>query len=129
MLNKATVIWIVSAAAAEPAAAGLFLMLAPSRLGWLILGAELFEPGQAVGRLAGIGLLAFALACLPASGAATPLTSATRALSIYHLLEMAFLGYLGVAGKLVGVLLWPAVVLHGLLFTLLAGVWLVNRTR
>lgn len=128
MLNKSAVSWIVSAAAAEPAAAGLFLMLTPSRLGWLILGADLFEPGQAVGRLAGIGLLAFGFVCWPAFGATAPLTSATRALLIYHLLEMAFLGYLGVAGKLVGVLLWPAVVMHGLLFALLAGVWLVNRT-
>jgi hypothetical protein len=36
----------------------------------------------------------------------------------YNLLATPYLGYLGIAGKLVGMLLWPAVALH-LLFTAL----------
>jgi hypothetical protein len=45
--------WIVVVAAVEPAAVGLVLILSPSLFGWLILGAELSEAGQALGRLTG----------------------------------------------------------------------------
>jgi hypothetical protein len=39
---------------------------------------------------------------------------------IYNLVATVYLAYLGIAGTLVGVLLWPAVVLHLLLAALLA---------
>ena len=35
-----------------------------------------------------------------------------------------YLGYFGLAGQLVGILLWPAVALHVLLSILLGRVWL-----
>ena len=50
--------------------------------------------------------------------------SAVRALLIYNLLATIYLGYLGLAGQLVGILLWPAVALHVLLSNLLGRVWL-----
>jgi hypothetical protein len=115
--------WIVVVAALEAVATSLVLILAPSLFGWLVLGAELSEAGQALGRLAGIVLLAFGLACWPAPAAANQATSAVRALLIYNLLAAIYLLYLGVAGKLVGMLLWPAVVLHAILTILVARVW------
>ena len=61
---------IVVVAAVEPAATSLVLILSPSLFGWLILGAELSEAGQVLGRLTGIVLLAFGVACWPAPPAA-----------------------------------------------------------
>ena len=72
--------WIVVVAAVEAAATSLILILSPSLFGWLILGAQLSEAGQALGRLTGIVLLAFGLACWPAPSAAIQSTSAVRAL-------------------------------------------------
>ena len=42
---------------------------------------------------------------------------------IYNLLATIYLLYLGVGGKLVGTLLWPAVALHAILTILLTRVW------
>ena len=117
--------WIVVVAAVEAAATSLILILSPSLFGWLILGAQLSEAGQALGRLTGIVLLAFGLACLPAPAPAAAIqsTSAVRALLIYNLLATIYLLYLGVGGKLVGMLLWPAVALHAILTILVTRVW------
>jgi hypothetical protein len=106
--------WATSAAALEIAATGLILLVSPVLFGQLVLGSELSEPGQALGRLAGIALLGFALTSWP--DPSTP--SVTRAMLSYNLLATIYLCHLGIVGKLVGVLLWPAVALH-LLFTVL----------
>ena len=108
--------WVTTAAAVEAAATGLILFLGPELFGRLILGGELAEPGQALGRLTGIVLLGFALTSVPDPSA----WSVTRAMLTYNLLATVYLGYLGILGKTVGVLLWPAVVLHLLLTALLA---------
>jgi hypothetical protein len=115
--------WIIVVAALEAAATGLVLIIIPSLFGWLILSAELSEAGQALGRLAGIVLLAFGLACWPPPAAANQAASAVRALLIYNLLATIYLLYLGIGGKLVGMLLWPAVALHAILTILVARVW------
>jgi hypothetical protein len=58
--------WVATAAAVEAAATGLILLVSPALFGWLIFGAELSEPGLALGRLTGIALLGFALTSWPA---------------------------------------------------------------
>ena len=109
--------WATSAAAIEAAATGLILLVSPALFGRLIFAAELTEPGRALGRLTGIVLLGFALTCWP-----VPLAqSVTQAMLVYNLLAAIYLCYLGIAGTTVGLLLWPAVVLH-LLFTVLLAV-------
>jgi hypothetical protein len=112
-----TVKWPVLIAAVEAGATGLVLMISPALFGRLIFGAELSEAGQALGRLAGIALVGFALASWSVPAAASQ--SAERALLIYNLLATLYLGYLGLAGQLVGMLLWPAVALHAVLLILL----------
>lgn len=107
--------WVRTATAVEIAATALILLLSPELFGRLILGAELSEPGQALGRLTGIALAGFALTSLPAVSA-----SVARAMLIYNLLATAYLGYLGIVGKSVGILLWPAVALHLVFAILLA---------
>ena len=107
--------WVATAAALEAAATGLILLLCPALFGWLILGSELSGPGQALGRLTGIALLGFALTSWPDPSA----PSVTRAMLTYNLLASAYLAYVGIAGPSVGVLLWPAAVLHLIIFALL----------
>ena len=106
--------WATTAVAVEIAATGLILFFNPSLFGRLVLGGELSEPGQALGRLGGIALFGLALTSWPDPSA----RSVGRAMLTYNLLATVYLGYLGIMGKLVGVLLWPAVALH-LLFTVL----------
>ena len=114
--------WVTAAAAAEAAATSLILLLSPALFGRLILGAELSEPGEALGRLTGIALLSFALACWP-----KPATKPNLAMLVYNLLAALYLGYLGIDGTSVGMLLWPAVALHLVLTALLAAARLAAK--
>ena len=87
-------------------------MVSPSLFVRLLLGAELSEPGQALGRLTGFALLALGLACWPAAQAQSRTGAALRAMLIYSLLTTSYLLYLGTTGDLVGLLLWPAIAFH-----------------
>jgi len=118
-----TVTWTVRIAAAEAAAAGFVLIVSPLLFGRLIFGAELSEPGQALGRFTGIALLGFVLASWPISATASQLISAVRALAIYNVLAAIYLLYLGINGHLVGILLWPAIALHAILALLVGRAW------
>ena len=84
----------------------------------MLFGADLSAAGRALGRLAGFALLALALACWP--GAAAETRAAPRALLAFSLFTTLYLVYLGVGGELVGMLLWPAAILHAALTVLLA---------
>ena len=101
-------------AAAIEVATGIVLMVAPSAFARVLLGADLSSAGQAVGRIAGFALL-LGLACWPKDRPAAGATAgalASPALLIYNLLITLYLAYVGIAGELVGALLWPAVALH-----------------
>ena len=112
------------AADVEPIAAGLLLIVSPSLFSWLVWGAQLSEVGQVLGRLGGIVLLALGAACWSSPVMANYTTSAVRALLAYHLLVAVYLFYVGASSSLVGVLLWPAVLLHVTLGMLVVWVWL-----
>lgn len=99
-------------AAVSEAATGLALLIVPSLVGQLLLGAELTGIAVAVARVAGIALIALGVACWPG----TPLVG----MLTYSAAVTLYLAYLGVAGGLSGILLWPAVVLHVILTALLA---------
>ena len=119
--------WLSTVVAMEVAATGLILLFSPALFGHVILGAELSDSGQALGRLTGIAMIGAGLAAWPAPAAAGG--PAVRAMLIYNLLATIYLCYLGMAGQLVGVLLWPAVALHAVLSLLLGRVWLVPDGR
>ena len=78
--------WIVAAAAVEAAVTGLVLIVSPPLFAWLILGAELSDPGRAMGRLTGIAMVGAGLAAWPAPVPTDYPASAVRALLIYNLL-------------------------------------------
>jgi hypothetical protein len=117
--------WIVVVAGLEAAATGLVLVAAPGLFGVLVLGSDLSEAGQALGRLAGIVLLSFGLACWLAIRRSDGCQSILQPMQVYHLLATVYLAYLGLSG-MAGVLLWPAVGIHSVLLILLTRKSLVS---
>jgi hypothetical protein len=103
-------------AAASEAATGLALLIVPSLVGRLLLGAELSGVSIPVARVTGIALIALAIACCPG-------LTALCGMLTYSALATAFLASVGIRGNWVGPLLWPAVVAHGILTILLARAW------
>jgi hypothetical protein len=100
--------------AAIEAATGLALIAVPSVVVQLLLGSDLTGAGLPLGRLAGVALLALGVACWLASHDAQ--SCATRglvtAMAIYNFGAVLVLGAAGVQSRPVGILLWPAVILH-----------------
>ena len=113
---------LVVAAVAETVT-GLALLVLPSMVVRLLFGAETAGMGSIVSRVAGISLIALGVACWP-SGVAR---QALYAMLIYNLLVALFLVFLGLGGKWIGILLWPAAAAHAVLTILLARVWLNDR--
>ena len=104
-------------AAIGEGATGVALLIAPSLVGQLLLGEPLTGVAIPVARVAGIALIGLGIACWsgpPLIG----MLSYSAAVTLY-------LAYLSLAGGFGGVLLWPAVVLHLVLATLLA--WASTR--
>ena len=99
-------------AAISEAATGLALLVAPSLVGQLLLGEQLSGVATPVARVAGIALIALGIACWPGWAPLSGMLIYSGAVALY-------LAYLGFAGGLSGVLLWPAVILHLILTALL----------
>ena len=116
----------IAVAAAVEAGTGLVLVSFPSLFVRLLLGVELSEPGQIVGRLAGFALIALVLACWPRAGTVGAAGSSLRALLVFSVLVAFYLVYLGIGGVFVGSLLWPAAVLHSVVAIFLARAWVDN---
>jgi hypothetical protein len=93
-------------------ATGVALLLVPSLTGQLLFGESLAGIALQVARVAGIALIALGIACWP--GPPRP------AMLAYNAAVTTYLAWLGFAGGLSGILLWPAVVLHTILTVLLA---------
>lgn len=99
-------------AAVSEAGTGLALLIAPSLVGQLLLGEPLSGVAMPVARVAGLALIGLGIACWPGWPPLPGMLSYSGAVTLY-------LAYLGFAGGLSGVLLWPAVVLHLILTALL----------
>ncbi len=111
-------------AAVLEAATGVALLIAPAVVARLLLGPDLSAAGTAVGRVAGCALVALAIACWPSREPSRLLIPAARAMLTYNALVACYLTFLGIGGQFVGVLLWPAVAIHGLITLLLIRAWL-----
>jgi hypothetical protein len=110
---------VLTIAAVAEAATGAALIVVPSLVGRLLLGAELAGVAIPVARVLGVGLLALGVACLPSS-------TALCGMLTYSVLATPYLLYLGIRGEWVGPLLWPAVVLHAVIAILLGRAWLMS---
>jgi hypothetical protein len=106
-------------AAAAEAATGLTLLIYPQAIIRWLFGAAVAGAGIAVGRVAGVALISFALGCWMGRHEANGGTSALAAMLTYNLLVTIYLTSLGIGGELVGILLWPAIALHAVLTVLL----------
>jgi hypothetical protein len=108
---------LIFAAVAE-AVTGLALLIAPSLVGQLLLGAELAGVAIVVGRLAGIALIGLGLASWPGPP--------VLGMLVYSAVVTLYLAYNGFDGEFVGRFLWPAVALHTVLSILLSRTWLTR---
>jgi len=102
---------VLGFAAVAEAATGAALLVVPSVVGRVLLGASLAGVAVPVARVAGIALVALGIACWgrPSLG-----------MLIYSAAAGVYLAVLGFAGGASGVLLWPVVVVHIVLAALLA---------
>ena len=107
-------------AAVGEAATGVALLIVPSLVGRLLLGEDLTGIAIPVARVAGIALIALGVACWPGPPLVGMLT--------YSAAVTLYLAYVGFAGGLTGILLWPAAALHGILSLLLARQWRRGNT-
>jgi hypothetical protein len=108
-------------AAVGEAIVGLALLMVPSLVGQLLLGEEFTGVAIPVARVAGIALIGLGIACWPGPPLAGMLT--------YSTILTLYLAYLGFAGGLTGILLWPVVALHVVLTILLGRASLATKAR
>jgi hypothetical protein len=106
---------VLGVAAAGEAGTGLLLLVSPSLVVSLLFGVELGGIATVMSRLAGIALMGLGVACWPGNSAAQQLYG----MMTYSTLAMLYLIRIGIRGAPVGLLLWPAVVVHAILVALL----------
>jgi hypothetical protein len=114
---------VLAFACAVEAVTGLGLVVAPALVAKLLLGAGLEGVAAVVGQVAGIGLIALAIACWPQAGN----NRAYAGMLIYGALNALLLAEAGSTGSASGTLLWPAVIFHGVMSALLAVAWASSR--
>jgi len=112
---------LLALAAVAEAAMGLALLVYPPIIVKLLLGLDdLAGAGLVIARVTGIALIGLGVSCWPGSTVLLGMLTYSAVLTLY-------LAGLGFGGAYVGVLLWPAVVLHAVLTALLALAWFKNR--
>ena len=114
--------WLVVAAVSE-ALTGLALLVSPSLGVRLLFGSTIDGAGVGMGRVCGISLVALGIACWPAADGTRDRSQAYGGMVTYVVLAGAYLAGLGVTGKAMGRLLWPAVAAHAILAAGLALAW------
>jgi hypothetical protein len=110
---------LLTIAGVGEAATGAAMLIAPSLIARLLLGAELAGVAIAVARVTGIALVGLGVSCLS--------DSAWLGMWIYTALATLYLLYLGVGTEWAGKLLWPAIFVHAILTVLLARAWRDER--
>jgi hypothetical protein len=109
-------------AAISEAATGVALLIIPSLVGYFLFGAELNGVAATMARVTGLALIALGVACWPYRDT----LRAFQGMLTFGLLAMLYLAYVGLNGG-AGILLWPAVAVHGGLSALL--VWMRRKER
>lgn len=110
---------LIFAAVAE-VVTGLALLIAPSLVGQLLFGQELIGVTLPAARVTGIALIGLGVACWPGAPLVGMLT--------YSVAVTLYLAYIGFAGGLTGIFLWPAVAFHAVLSLLLGRAWLATAS-
>ena len=106
---------------------GVTLLLLPSLVAGLLLGASLETPAAVVvGRMTGAALLSLGSACWLArnDGPSRAVRGLVVAMLLYNGAAVAVLANAGAGMRLAGLLMWPTVALHGAL-----AIWCVECVR
>jgi hypothetical protein len=98
-------------------ATGVALLIVPLIVGQLLFGQDFIGVAVPIARITGIALVALAISCWPGPPLVGMLT--------YSAGVTLCLGYAGYTADAAGVLLWPAVCLHGILTAVL--IWAFAR--
>ena len=106
---------VLALSAAAEGGTGLLLLAWPPIVVRLLFGAELAGAGVIMTRIAGIALIGLGVCCWSGNSA----FQALNGMLTYSTLAMLSLMYIGVREEAVGLLLWPAVVVHATLVALL----------
>jgi hypothetical protein len=114
---------VLMLAALAEAGTGVILLVYPPIVVRLLFDTEIVGAGAIMSRLAGIALIGLGAACWPS----TDTRRAFLGMMTYSVLAMLLLIYIGVRGGGVGLLLWPAVVVHAMLILLLGAARLKQR--
>jgi hypothetical protein len=106
--------YLHSVSALIEAGAGVALLIVPALVVRLLLGAEISGAAIPLGRMAGAALFALGVACAFACGDTK--SRAARGLVVamlfYNGVAVVILGMAGIQLPMVGIALWPAVILH-----------------
>jgi hypothetical protein len=117
---------VLGVAAAVEAVTGLFLLAFPHLLAKLLLGVAVTGVSIVIGRVAGIALLSLGVGCWFGRQELS-CGWALAAMLLYNALVTLYLAFVGLGTEFVGVLLWPAVVVHAVLTMLLSSAWSKSR--
>ena len=117
---------VLGVAAAVEAVTGLFLLVFPHLVAKLLLGVAVTGVSIVIGRVTGIALLSLGLGCW-LGRQETSGGWALMAMLLYNVLVTLYLAFVGLGTEFVGVLLWPAVVVHAVLTMLLGSAWSKSR--
>ncbi|MBL7857554.1 MAG: hypothetical protein JNM57_07685 [Cyclobacteriaceae bacterium] len=104
-------------------ATGLILLLVPSVVVSVLLGAALNEPGEVIARLAGVALLTLSIVCWSYRGETQNISGISKSLLFYNIVAGSLLIYTYISG-FSGMGLWPAAILHFVL-----GIWCLQLFR
>jgi hypothetical protein len=118
---------LLTATAVIEAATGVALMTFPSAVAMLLLGVSLDTPAAlTVGRVAGAALLALGVACWLARHDEESRSGVGLIVGmlLYNSAAVLILAVAGIGSGLVGIALWPAVVLHAAM-----AVWCIANVR
>ena len=125
MRAASATLWMRAAAGLE-VVTGLTLIVAPSLLARFLFGSDLNAAGEAMGRISGFVMLCLAAGCWPRAGESGRHQTLVPLIALSWL-AAAFLVVTGLIGANVGLLLWPAAVLHLILAVLLTWIWASAR--
>ena len=105
---------LLTVTAVIEAGAGLALLVMPTVVVQLLLGADISGAAIPLGRVAGVALLALGVACWVARGDAQSRAAKglVAAMLLYNLGAVVVLGAAGIRSQTIGIALWPAVILH-----------------
>ena len=117
-------LWMRAASGLE-VVTGLGLVVEPSLLARLLFGSDLNPAGEATGRISGLVMLCLVAGCWSRASEAGRSQALAPLLALSGLATL-YLIAVGLAGAIVGPLLWPAAALHLIFAILLGRAWLAG---